>query len=293
VAAAGGHSLLLVGPTGVGKSLLARCLPGLLPPLAQEEAREVAAAYARAGEPPPPGRPVRAPGLGLSPARLRGGGRRPGELDLARCGVLVLDDLAVLDRVARQALCEALDRLEEEPSWQLIAALRPCPCGSLGDLDEACGCPPGRVRRHRARFDDPLIDRIDLHVEAGLPTPRELAHAGEGSAAVAARVAAACRFRGGLCSKAGALDPFCRDLLAAAVERLRLSPRAVSRVRRVARTIADLAGSPQISRYHFAEALAYRYLFRSEAWLAPARAGESEPGTDGRPRRGPTAAPVR
>jgi magnesium chelatase family protein len=273
VAAAGGHSLLLVGPTGVGKSLLARCLAGLLPPLGPEETREVAEIYARAGEPPPPGRPVRCPGRGLTPAGLlghslrgvsgaSGGGRcnsRPGEVDLARHGVLILDDLAALGRATRQALCEALD-VAGESSFQLVAALRPCPCGGLAKQDESCACTPALIRRHLDRIDGALLDRIALSSEVPALRPREIARSGEASAAVAARVAAARRLRGERRRERltlDALDPGCRSLLARAVERLGLSPRALGQTVQVARTIADLAGSGMPRGIHLAEAIQY------------------------------------
>ncbi len=258
VAAAGCHPLLLVGPTGAGKSLLARCLPGLLPPLAPEEARAVADVYARSGEAPPPGRPVRVPGAGLSAAGLLGAaGRRPGEADLSACGVLILDDLAVLRRATRQALCTVLDHLDQPPPCLVVAALRPCPCGGLAPPGAACGCPPALVRRHLAQIDGALLDRFELQVEVPSLSRRELVSAGETSAAVAARVAAARRWRAGRC-RPGELDPACRSLLATAVERLGLSARAVAGVQQVARTIADLAGSPEVRSTHLAEAIQYR-----------------------------------
>jgi magnesium chelatase family protein len=274
VAAAGGHPLLLVGPTGAGKSLLARCLPGLLPPLTAEEAQAVAEVYARTGEPPPPGRPVRVPGPSLSRAGLLGGGAaggRPGEAGLAVHGVLILDDLALLHRATRQVLCAVLDGGHQAPPWLTAAALRPCPCGRLAPQDAACGCPPALVRRHLARIDGALLDRFEIQVEVPALTRRELASAGETSAAVAARVAGARRFRDERAGRAGCrpaeLDPDCRSLLATAVERLALSARAVARVQQVARTIADLAGSPEVRATHLAEAIQYRG--RAAGWVSP------------------------
>ncbi len=265
VAAAGGHSLLFVGPTGAGKSLLARCLPGLLPPLSPDEAQAVAETYARAGEPPPLGRPVRCPAASLPPASLFGasGGqrnRRPGEVHLARHGVLILDDLAFLRRSARQALCGMLDGEEAAPCW-LVAALRPCPCGGLARPDASCGCPPAVRRRYQARIDGALLDRIDLHAEVPALSPRELGRAGETSVEAAARVGEAHRFRAERQRSRPAgtsLDAAGRDLLVAAVQRLGLSPRAVTRALRIARTIADLAGSDVPRHIHLAEALQYR-----------------------------------
>ncbi len=257
MAAAGGHSLLLVGPTGVGKSLLARCLPGLLPPLAPEEARAVAEIYARAGETPPPGRPVRRPLTGLSPARLCGG-RRPGEVQLAGHGVLILEDLASLGRAAQQALSEALDGMAQAPCFLLVAALRSAACGRCDEPGAACGCPLGLGRRERARIDAALLDRFDLCTQMEAPTRRQIACAGEAGAAVAARVGAARRLRVGRPGPAPLLVPAGRDLLSAAVERLGLSPRTVVRVQEVARTIAALAGSPEVRAAHVVEAVQYR-----------------------------------
>jgi magnesium chelatase family protein len=265
VAVAGGHSLLLVGPTGAGKSLLARCLPSLLPPLAPEEAAAVAEVHARAGQAPPFGRPVRAPGADVSAAGLlgdAGAGQRPGEAGLAVYGVLILDDLAALRRVARQALCALLDRQghrdhDHARPAVVAAALRPCPCGGLALPDTACGCTPALLRRHLARIDGALLDRFDLQVDIPSLSNRELTGGGETGSTVAARVAAARRYRterGG----PAAFEPACRGLLAAALARLGLSARALDRVRQVACTIADLAGSAQVRATHLAEALQYR-----------------------------------
>ncbi|ROR34414.1 magnesium chelatase family protein [Inmirania thermothiophila] len=292
VAAAGGHSLLLIGPPGTGKSMLAQRLPGILPPMTEEEALEAAAVASAAGcfDPARWGlRPFRAPHHTASAVALVGGGGqpRPGEVSLAHHGVLFLDELPEFDRRVLEALREPLEngsitvsraaRQAEFPArFQLVAAMNPCPCGHLGDPAGRCRCTEEQVRRYRARISGPLLDRIDLHVEVPrLPREELLAgRPGEDSAAVRARVAAA---RGRQLARQGranaALDaagverhcraaPQAAALLAAAIERLRLSARAYHRILRVARTIADLAGAETIAPEHVAEAVGYRRLDR-------------------------------
>jgi len=233
VAAAGGHSLLLVGPSGAGKTILARCLPGLLPP----------------AEAAPP-RPVRVPGLALTP---KGVAR---EFALAAGGTLILDDLPALRPATLRALAEALDRDHEYV--QLVATMSPCPCGHLGDYRSDCGCTPGQVRRRRARVGTPLTHRFDLVVGVPAVTLGELQRgADEPSARVAARVAAVRAVqahRGGLNAAMGPgaarrcrLDTAGRKLLDAAFEGLGLSAAALHRVLRVARTLADMAGAERLS----------------------------------------------
>jgi magnesium chelatase family protein len=240
VAAAGGHSLMLIGPSGAGKTLLARCLPGLLPP-----------------DTP---RPVRAPGLGLTP---KGVAR---EFALAAGGTLILDDLPVLRPATLRALAEALDG----DHVQLVATMRPCPCGHAGDYRADCACTPGQVRRWRARVGTPLDHRFDLVVGVPAVTLGEMRRgAGEPSARVAGRVAAVRAVqtrRGGLNAAMGPgevtkrcpLDTAGRALLDAAFERLGLSAAALHRMLRVARTLADMAGAERLSAAHVAEAVQYR-----------------------------------
>jgi magnesium chelatase family protein len=241
VAAAGGHPIALIGPGGAGKSMLARCLPGLLP--------------AATGE-----RPVRSPHRRVTAKALHG------ELDLAADGTLILDDLPSLRPATLRALAEALDgRL----SAQIVATMRPCPCGHLGDRLHECVCTAGTVRRHRARVA-PVLDHLDVVVAVPALTLGELrARAGECSSRVAARVAAARAVqahRGGLNAAMGPaeiqahcrLDSPARQLLDTAFERLALSAAALHRVLRVARTLADLAGAERLSAAHVAEAVQCR-----------------------------------
>ncbi|GAP35948.1 YifB family Mg chelatase-like AAA ATPase [Piscinibacter sakaiensis] len=288
VAAAGGHSLLLVGPPGTGKSMLAQRLPGLLPPPSREEALASAAVWSLAGrfDPAQWGRRVlRAPHHGASAPALVGGGSppRPGEISLAHAGVLFLDELPEFPRAALEALREplesgrvtisrALHQAEFPARFQLVAAMNPCPCGHHGSPLRACRCPPDRVQRYQGRLSGPLLDRIDLQVEvpaieavvlAGLP-------AGEDSATVAARVATArqrqqarqgapnATLEGGALDRHAAPTPDAQRFLQAAAGRLGWSARGYHRVLRIARTVADLAGAPAADVAHVAEAIQYR-----------------------------------
>ena len=289
IAAAGGHSLLLVGPPGTGKSMLAQRLPGLLPPLSDEEALASAALRGlSASESAPPaqrGRPVRAPHHTASAVALVGGGSppRPGEISLAHGGVLFLDELPEFPRAALEALREPLEtgrvtisRAARQASFpahfQLIAAMNPCPCGWLGTpmgMGKACRCSPEAVARYQGKLSGPLLDRIDLQVEVLAARPEDMLAAadGESSATVAARVAAARRrqtLRQGAPNaqlEASRIDDICAldDAVAlflrGAAQRLGWSGRRLHRCLKVARTIADLAGSARITTPHLAEAL--------------------------------------
>ena len=288
IAAAGGHSLLLVGPPGTGKSMRAQRLPGLLPPLDDEEALASAAlaglttasADAAHGR-----RPVRAPHHTASAVALVGGGSppRPGEISLAHGGVLFLDETPEFPRAALEALREPLEtgritisRAARQASFparfQLVAAMNPCPCGWLGApaaVGKACRCTPDAVARYQGRLSGPLLDRIDLQVEV-LAAPASALLAlpdGEASAAVAARVAAA-RLRQterqgepNALLEAGRIDEYClldeaaARFLRSAAERLGWSGRRLHRCLKVARTVADLAGSERIATAQVAEAL--------------------------------------
>ena len=288
IAAAGGHSLLFVGPPGTGKSMLAVRLPGLLPPMTSEAALASAAVLSLAGQFVPEnfGRhPYRAPHHTASSAALVGGGSvpRPGEISLAHEGVLFLDELPEFDRRVLEALREPLEsgrihisraaRQAEFPArFQLVAAMNPCPCGQHGDVRGKCRCTPDQVARYRSRLSGPLLDRIDLQIEVpALPAEAlQSAADGESSATVRARVVAARARQETRQGKPNArltskeIDRHCAPdaagaaLLKQALARLNLSARAYHRVLRVARSIADLAGSTAIAPQHIAEAVQYR-----------------------------------
>ncbi|MEE1949066.1 YifB family Mg chelatase-like AAA ATPase [Pseudomonas alcaligenes] len=288
IAASGGHNLLLSGPPGTGKTLLASRLPGLLPPLSEEEALEVAAIHSVASHAPLtawPRRPFRQPHHSASGPALVGGGSRPqpGEISLAHHGILFLDELPEFDRKVLEVLREPLesghiviararDKVRFPARFQLVAAMNPCPCGYLGDPGGRCRCTPEQIQRYRAKLSGPLLDRIDLHLTVARESTSLLAssQAGESSVQVAARVSQA---RQRQLARQGCANAFLdlpglqqhcrlpetdRLWLEQACERLNLSLRAAHRLLKVARTLADLEGASEIGRAHLAEALQYR-----------------------------------
>jgi magnesium chelatase family protein len=291
IAAAGAHHLLLVGPPGTGKTMLASRLPGILPPLEESEAIELAAVRSVAGHGADLGawktRSFRAPHHTASGVALVGGGSlpRPGEISLAHHGVLFLDELPEFDRRVLDVLREPLEsgriaisraaRQAEFPArFQLVAAMNPCPCGYAGDPSGRCRCTPDAIQRYRSRISGPLLDRIDLKLEVPRVAQAELraSSPGESSAEVRARVVAA---RERQLARAGkpnsalsnrdadrscALDTRSHALIDRAIERLGLSARAYHRVLRVARTIADLAGRESIDASDLSESIQYRRL---------------------------------
>jgi magnesium chelatase family protein len=293
IAAAGGHNLLLSGPPGAGKSLLASCLPGILPPLTPAEALEVSMVASVAGEMEggqmKRRRPFRSPHHSASMPALVGGGLkvRPGEISLAHLGVLFLDELPEFQRGVLDSLRQPLEtgtvsvaransHLTFPARVQLIAAMNPCRCGHLGDPALACARAPRCAADYQARVSGPLLDRIDLHVEVASVSAADLSlpPPAEGSAAVRVRVAEAravqsARYNGHgprtnsevdgeLLDKVATPDEPGRKLLADAAAAMRLSARGYHRVLRVGRTIADLAGAVAVGRIHVADALSYR-----------------------------------
>lgn len=294
IAAAGHHNALLVGPPGSGKSMLARRIPGILPPLSHEEAIEVTKILSVAGRLRPgqglvTTRPFRAPHHTISDAGLVGGGTipRPGEVSLAHHGVLFLDEFPEFRRNVLEALRQPIEdaiinigrsrmSVSMPARFMLIGAMNPCPCGFHGDAEARCICHAGQIERYRARLSGPLLDRIDLYVSVPALRERELVRRSpsEASSVVRSRVALArdrqaLRFRATGMSTNSHMGPrevreFCaidaagETLLVAAVRRLGLSARAYHRILRLARTISDLAGSESIESNHLAEAIQYR-----------------------------------
>ena len=288
IAAAGNHSILLVGPPGAGKSMLASRFPGLLPPMTDEEALEAAAVQSLTGSFSAErwrSRPFRSPHHTSSGVALVGGGGvpRPGEVSLAHCGVLFLDELPEFDRKVLEVLRQPLEsgvitisraahQADFPARFQLIAAMNPCPCGWQGHPSGKCRCTNESAQRYRDRISGPLLDRIDMQIEVNAMSPGAMSAQadGESSAAIAARVAAA---HGVQLARQGKpnqrlstheIDRLCvpdaagDTLLRSAMSMMNWSARAYHRVLKVARTIADLAGAPAIDAAHMAEAIGYR-----------------------------------
>ncbi len=288
IAAAGGHSLLMVGPPGTGKSMLAQRLPGILPPLADDELISV---WALRSLLPPhlqdnsTERPFRSPHHSASAVALVGGGSdpRPGEISLAHHGVLFLDELPEFDRKVLEVLREPLENGEIHISraarqavyparFQLVAAMNPCPCGYLGHPAKPCRCTPESISRYRGKISGPLLDRIDLTIEVPALSAAELtqAQAGEASASVRERVLAARARQTARQGKTNAglnaaeldsiarIEPEAKQALGEMLEKLSLSARSYHRILRVARTLADLAGDETVNRGHVLRAVSFR-----------------------------------
>ncbi|MEI9990397.1 MAG: YifB family Mg chelatase-like AAA ATPase [Rhizomicrobium sp.] len=293
IVAAGGHNLLMIGPPGAGKSMLAQRLPGLLPPLDAREALELSMVQSLAGELPGGAisrqRPFRNPHHSASMAALTGGGLRvkPGEVSLAHLGVLFLDELPEFQRGVLDSLRQPIETGEAVVAranahvrfparFQLIAAMNPCRCGYLSDPAQACGRAPKCAVDYQSRISGPLFDRIDVHVEVASVSAADLTlpPPAEGSAEVARRVAKArdvqraryagrnlrtnAEAEGEILEQVATPEPAGQRLLTEAAEAMKLTARGYHRVLRVARTIADLAGAERVARPHIAEALSYR-----------------------------------